>query len=145
MFLLIADRLIIIPFKFDHSLTIFQHICLFSNTCLLENLTLRAKSAQLGTICKSEIALFPGAWAKDAIAYSEHCDRPSCPGVKPGDRPIKAMRSPNPSSHRKNAIAPHFLKQKPHALRSWHVTNSQSTHDSPVLTQHFNPCLRCLD
>ncbi|WP_404789787.1 hypothetical protein [Altericista sp. CCNU0014] len=27
----------------------------------------------------------PGAWAKDAIAYSERCDRPSCPETKPGD------------------------------------------------------------
>jgi hypothetical protein len=40
------------------------------------------------------IALFPDAWAKDAIAYSEHCDRPSYTEAKSGDHPIKALRSP---------------------------------------------------
>jgi hypothetical protein len=34
------------------------------------------------------IALFPGAWAKDAIAYSEHCDCPAYPEAKPGDRAL---------------------------------------------------------
>jgi hypothetical protein len=34
------------------------------------------------------ITLFPGTWAKDAIAYLEHCERPNPKRSQNSDRPL---------------------------------------------------------